>query len=177
MLDLAPPTFHGRVIPCEVPEIICWEIEIKIEGRTIEPPTETVVYSRMYLGWETGIMMAMEEALARICDMYAKEISKMDNSFHQFGSNSEGWALRTPGLHEGLPWTEIQLEDMESYAFNLENMLRIEMDAADDAKFQLQEKDEKIEQLEDTIHKLKDKNKSLEAANDKLTGKVEDQEA
>jgi hypothetical protein len=34
----------------------------------------------MYPGWETGIMMAMEEALARICDMYAKEISKMDNS-------------------------------------------------------------------------------------------------
>jgi hypothetical protein len=27
MLDLAPPTFHGRVIPCEVPEIIRWEIE------------------------------------------------------------------------------------------------------------------------------------------------------
>jgi hypothetical protein len=70
--------------------------------------------------------------------MYAKEISKMDNSFRQFGRrNSEGWALRTPGLREGLPRTEIQLEDMESYAFNLEHMLRIEMDATDDAKYQL----------------------------------------
>jgi hypothetical protein len=59
MLDLAPPTFRGRVIPCEVPEIIRWEIETKIEGRTIEPPTKTVLYSRMYPGWETGIMMAM----------------------------------------------------------------------------------------------------------------------
>jgi hypothetical protein len=70
MLDLAPPTFRGRVIPCEVPEIIRWEIEMRIKGRTIEPPTETVMYSRIYPSWETGIMMAMEEALARICGMY-----------------------------------------------------------------------------------------------------------
>jgi chromosome segregation ATPase len=130
----------------------------------------------MYPGWETGVRMAMEEALAR-CDMYSKDISKMDTSFRQFGRrNSEGWAMRTPGLREGLPWTEIQLEDMESYAFSLEHLLCIEMDAMDDAKNQLQEREEKIEQLEDTIQKLKDKKKSLEVANDKLTSKVEDQE-
>jgi hypothetical protein len=92
-------------------------------------------------------MMAMEEALARICGMYVQEISELNNSIHQFGRrNSDGWALRTPGLCEGLPWTEIQLEDMESYAFNMEHMLRSEMDATDDAMYQLQEKDEKIEQ-------------------------------
>jgi hypothetical protein len=66
---------------------------------------------------------------------------------------------------------------MESYVFNLEHMLRSEMDATDDAKYQLLEKDEKIEQLENTIEKLKEKNKSLEVTNDKLAGKVEDQEA
>jgi DNA repair exonuclease SbcCD ATPase subunit len=76
----------------------------------------------------------------------------------------------------GLPWTEIQLEDMESYAFNLEHLLRIEMDTTDDAKQLLQEREEKIEQLEDIIQKLKDKKKTLEAANDKLTYKTEDQE-
>jgi hypothetical protein len=74
MLDLTPPTFRGRVIPCEVPEIIHWEIETRIEGRTIDPPTETVVYSRMHPGWDTGILMAMEEALARIYGMYIQEI-------------------------------------------------------------------------------------------------------
>jgi hypothetical protein len=164
------------VIPCEIPEINRWEIETKIKGRTIEPPTETVVYSRMYPGWETGIMMAMEEALARIYEMYVKEIIEMDNSFHQFGRrNHEGWALSTPGLREGLPWTEIQLEDMETYAFNMELMLRDEMDATDDAKYQLREKDEKIEQLENTIQKLKEKNTSLEATNDKLAFKTKDQ--
>jgi predicted RNase H-like nuclease (RuvC/YqgF family) len=66
---------------------------------------------------------------------------------------------------------------MGSYAFNLEDMLHSEMDATDDAKYQLLQKDEKIEQLENTIEKLKEKNKSLETANDKLTGKVEDQGA
>jgi hypothetical protein len=34
---------------------------------------------------------------------------------------------------------------MESYAFNLEHMLHSEMDATNDAKYQLKEKDEKIE--------------------------------
>jgi hypothetical protein len=132
----------------------------------------------MYPGWETGVLMAMEEALARICGMYIQEISELDNSIHQFRRrNPDGWALRTLGRREDLPWTEIQLEDMESYAFNLEHMLCSEMDATDDAKYQLQEKDEKIEQLENTIQKLKEKNKSLEVANDKLSGKVEDQEA
>jgi hypothetical protein len=174
-LDLAHPCSRGRVISYEIPEINRWEIEMKIKGRTIEPPTETMVYSRMYPSWETGIMMAMEEALARICGMYVQEISEMDNSFHQFGRrNSDGWALSTPGLREGLPWTEIQLEDMEGYAFNMELMLHNEMDATDDTTYQLQEKDEKIEQLENTIQKLKEKNQSLEATNDKLAFKTED---
>jgi hypothetical protein len=82
MLNLTPPTFWGRVIPCVVPEIVRWEIETRIEGRTIDTPTETVVYSRMYPSWETGVLMAMEEALARICGMYVQEISELDNSIH-----------------------------------------------------------------------------------------------
>jgi hypothetical protein len=162
------------VIPCEIPEINRWEIETKIKGRTIDPPMETVVYARRYPGWETGIMMAMEEALAHICGMYPKEIFDMDNTFQQFGRrNHEGWALSTPGYREGLPWTEIQLEDMETYAFNMEIMLRDEMDAADNARHQLQERDEKIEQLENTIQKLREKNASLEATNDKLASNTE----
>jgi TolA-binding protein len=63
---------------------------------------------------------------------------------------------------------------METYAFNMELMLHNEMDATDDAKYQLQENDGKIEQLEDTIQKLKEKNASLEATNDKLAFKIED---
>jgi hypothetical protein len=36
----------------------------------------------MYPGWETGVMMAMEAALARICGMYVQEISEMNNSIY-----------------------------------------------------------------------------------------------
>jgi hypothetical protein len=56
MLDLAPSMFCGRVLPCDIPEVIRWEIETKVEGHTIEPTTETVVYSRMYPGWEIGVV-------------------------------------------------------------------------------------------------------------------------
>jgi hypothetical protein len=88
---------------------------------------EIVVYSRMYPGWEIRVMMAMEEALARIYDMYSKEISKICTSFHQFGRrNSEGWPMRTLEICGGLPWTEIQLEDIERFSFNLDHLLRIE---------------------------------------------------
>jgi TolA-binding protein len=66
---------------------------------------------------------------------------------------------------------------METYAFNMEIMLHNEMDATDDAKYQLRENDEKIDQLENTIQKLKEKNASLEATNDKLASKTEDQTA
>jgi hypothetical protein len=66
---------------------------------------------------------------------------------------------------------------METYAFNMEIMLHDEMDATDDAKNQLQEKEEKIDQLESTIQKLKEKNALLDAINDKLTAKTEDQTA
>jgi hypothetical protein len=82
MLNLTPPTFLGRVIPCVVPEIVRWEIKTRIEGHTIDTPTETVVYSRMYPGWETGVLMAMEEALAHICGIYLQEISELNNSIH-----------------------------------------------------------------------------------------------
>jgi predicted RNase H-like nuclease (RuvC/YqgF family) len=64
---------------------------------------------------------------------------------------------------------------METYAFNMETLLHDEMDATDNAKYQLREKEEKIDQLENTIQKLKEKNALLEAINDNLKAKTEDQ--
>jgi hypothetical protein len=123
----------------------------------------------MYPAWETGVVMAMEEALACICEMYSKEIFKLGTSFHLFGRrNSDVWPMRTPRNHGSLPWTEVQLEDMEGHVYNLDHLLHVEMDATDDAKELLQERQEKIELLENTIQKLKDKKKALEVANDKL---------
>jgi hypothetical protein len=137
-----------------------------------------VVYARRYPSWEIGVVMAMQEALARICETYSKEIFNLGMPFHLFGRrNSEGWPMRTLGDHEIVPWTEIQLEDMEAHVYIIEHLHLAEMDAIDDAKDLLQERQEKIEQLEDIVQKLKDKNKALEATNDKLVFKIEAQEA
>jgi hypothetical protein len=158
MLNLAPPTFHGRELLSSIPGRTRWLIETKIKGNTIEPPTETMVYARRYPSWEIGMVMAMEEALARICETYSKEIFDLGTPFHLFGRrNSEGCPMRTPGNRAMVPWIEVQLEDMEGHVYNLEHLLLAEMDTMDNAKNLLQERQEKIEQLEDIVQKLKDK--------------------
>jgi hypothetical protein len=85
--------------------------------------------------------------------------------------------MRTLGDRATVPWTEIQLEDMEAHVYSMEHLLLAKMDATDNAKDLLEERQERIEQLKDTVHKLKDKKKALEATNDKLVFKIETQEA
>jgi hypothetical protein len=136
-----------------------------------------VVYARRYSSWELGVVMTMQEALARICETYSKEIFNLDMPFHLFGRrNSEGWPMRTLGNCATLPWSEIQFEDMEGHIYSLELALHAEMDAIDDVKDLLQERQERIELLEDMILKMKDKHETLEATNDKLVFKIEAQE-
>jgi hypothetical protein len=84
--------------------------------------------------------MAMQEVLARICNMYADNISKKNCSFHLFGRrNSDGWPMRTPESRGTLLWTKIQLEDMETHVYNLEHLLCGEMKSSDEAKELLHE--------------------------------------
>jgi hypothetical protein len=110
-------------------------IESKIKGCTIDPSTETVVYTRRYSSWEIGVVMVMKETLARICETYSKEIFNLGMPFHLFGRrNSEGWPMRTLGNHATVPWTEIQFVNMEGHVYSLEHALHAEMDAIDDAK-------------------------------------------
>jgi hypothetical protein len=178
MLNLAPPTFSGRVLQCGIPGRTWWLIESKIKGRTIEPPTKTMIYARRYPSWEIGVVMAMQEALARICETYSKEIFDLGMPFHLSGRrNSKGLLMRTLGDRAIVPWTEIQLEDMEAHVYSIEHLLLAEMDAIDNSKDLLQERQENIEQLEDIIQKMKDKHKTLEATNDKLVFKTDAQEA
>jgi hypothetical protein len=98
MLNLAPPKLRGRELQSGVPGRTQWLIESKITGRTIEPPTKTVVYVRRYPPWEIGVVMAMQEVLAHICETYSKEIFDLGTPFHLFGRrNFEGWPMRTLG--------------------------------------------------------------------------------
>jgi hypothetical protein len=136
MLNLAPPTFRGRASQSGIPGRTWWLIETKIKGHTIEPPTKMVVYARRYPSWDIGVVMAMPEALARVCETYSKEIFNLGMPFHLFGRRySEGWPMRTPGNRATVPWTEIQFEDMEEHIYNLEDALHAEMDAIDDEGF------------------------------------------
>jgi hypothetical protein len=66
---------------------------------------------------------------------------------------------------------------MEGHVYNLEHALHVEIDAIDDAKDLLQERQERMELLEDMMLKMKDKQKTLEEINDKLVFKTEAQEA
>jgi hypothetical protein len=66
---------------------------------------------------------------------------------------------------------------MEGRICSLEHTLHAEMDAIDDAKDLLKERQERIELSEDMILKMKDKHETLEATNDKLVFKIEAQEA
>jgi hypothetical protein len=110
--------------------------------------------------------------------MYASDISKKNCSFHIFGRrNSDGCPMRTLGSRGTLPWTEIPLEDMEAYVYNLEHLLRAEMKSSDEAKELLHENQERIHLLENTILKLGDKKDALEAANQKLRDKTLNQDA
>jgi TolA-binding protein len=137
-----------------------------------------MVYVRKYSSWEIGVVMAMQEAFAHICETYSNEIFDMGMAFHLFGRHSsEGWPMRTPGNRAAVPWTKIQFEDMEGHVYSLEHALHADMDAIDDAKDLLQERQERIEQLEDIILKMTDKQKTLVATNDKLVFKTKTQEA
>jgi hypothetical protein len=66
---------------------------------------------------------------------------------------------------------------MEGHIYSLDHALHAEMDAIDDAKDLLQERQEKIELLEAIILKMKNKQKTLEETNDELVFKTEAQEA
>jgi hypothetical protein len=89
--------------------------------------------------------MAMQEALARICETYSKEIFDLGILFHLFGRrNSKGWPMRTPGNRGTVPWTEIKLEDMEAHVYIIEHLLLAEMDAIDNAKDLLQERQKRL---------------------------------
>ncbi|KAK1618871.1 hypothetical protein QYE76_024388 [Lolium multiflorum] len=176
--------FRGRLLPSDVPTVDRWEIETTIEGRLIEPVTNTVVYLKRYPSWEDGVVMAMQEALARIVCMHGDSID-VESGRQFFGRRSSlGLPMRTSGSREGLSWIQIQFEDMERYAYKVETLLRAEMCDLDFAKHTLTENNKKYKELERLIEWLADKrdalfneNVQLKKDNEKLLDKTLDQEA
>ena len=128
--------------------------------------------------------MAMQEALARICDIYSESMPE-GSSCYIFGRrNQDGMPVRTAGDRLGLRWSEIQFEDLEGHVYNLEEMLRTEMEELDWAKGLLQQNKERIIQAERAVEwlgdqrdKLRNDNYKLKNVNEKLEDKALSQEA
>ena len=167
-LSLGTPMFRGRVMPPGTPSEGRWEIETRIRGCPIETYTDNEIYWNKYPDWKTGLEMAMQNALARMCHMYRGEIP---DSFRHFGRrNGVGQPVRTMGDRAGMTWCGIVFEDTECHIASLEKVLRREMSLRDQEK-------RRISLLENTILNMGKRIDELERNNDKLKDTVQDKEA
>jgi hypothetical protein len=176
-LSIRAPMFRGRAVISDVHIVERWEIETTIEGRLVQPVTDTVVYLKTYPDWEDGVVMAMQEALARIVYRYENDIDE-DSDIQYFGRrNSAGFCFRTKGNREGMTWTAIQFEDMERYARKMEHHLRMEMNNCDLTKQILQENNLKYYELKEQRDELDAEVVQLKADNEKLQDETFKQQA
>jgi hypothetical protein len=109
--------------------------------------------------------MAMQETLACVINMHGESVDE-ESSYQFFGRrNLNGIPMRTPGSCANLPWIEIQFQDMETHASNMEKMLRTEMYNLDWSKKILQQNNEKYHQLKKLVGWLGNKRDQLYADN------------
>jgi hypothetical protein len=126
-LDLPPPEFRGKQLPPMAPEDHCWLIEATVRGRRVKPETHDIVFYKESPNWDSGVEMAMQEALARTVQTYRHQISP-DSSFYVFGRRfHDGTANRTGGDRAGMNYRDIQMEDLECHIVNLEDNLAVQM--------------------------------------------------
>jgi hypothetical protein len=176
-LSIRAPMFRGRAVISDVHVVERWEIETTIEGRLVQPVTDTVVYLKTYPDWEDGVVMAMQEALARIVYRYENDIDE-DSDIQYFGRrNSAGICFRTKGNREGMTWTAIQFEDMERYARKMEHHLSMEMNNCDLTKQILQENNLKYYELKEQRDELDAEVVQLKEDNEKLQDETFKQQA
>ena len=114
LLNLIPPIFKGRLIPSEIPNVQRWEIETEILSRPTGIPTAPIVYREVYTSWEMGLMMAKQEALARICEQYHELLPP--GSLHRcFGRRGATGLLHWSGNdHKDMSLMALQFEDLEA---------------------------------------------------------------
>ncbi|KAK1644055.1 hypothetical protein QYE76_061860 [Lolium multiflorum] len=176
-LSIRAPMFRGRAVISDVHTVERWEIETTIEGRLVQPTTDTVVYLKTYPDWEDGVVMAMQEALARIVYRYRNDIDE-DSDIQHFGHRSSaGFCIRTKGNREGMTWTAIQFEDMERYAQKMEHHLRLEMKDCDLIKQILQENNLKYYEMKEQRDELDAEVAQLKTDNEKLQDETFKQQA
>ena len=184
VLSLVPPIFKGRVVPSDVPTVHRWEIEIEVLSRPIGTPTAPIVFKKKYTSWGTGLLMAKQEALSRICEQYF-ELLPPESIYRRFGKrDAQGMPYWTVEGRKDLDIFELHLEDLETLLYRTGYELRAEMMVLDQAKelveaqrVQIETAEELAEAQEAQKQKLMEDNQKLEAENLKLGNKVDQQQA
>ena len=89
LLNLIPPIFKGRLVPSEIPNVQRWEIETEILSRPTGIPTAPIVYRKVYTTWETGLLLAKQEALSLIYEEYHQLLPQgsLHRRFGRHGAN------------------------------------------------------------------------------------------
>ena len=168
LLNLVPPIFKGRQIPSEIPNVQRWEIETEILSRPTGIPTAPIVYRKVYTCWEMGLMIAKQEALARICEEYHHLLPQ--GSLHRcFGRRgATGLPYWSGNDRKDMTLMALQFEDLEVTIHRAVTLLGAESRVVDQSKELIAEQKKRIATVEGVIVSQEDKKEKLEVAHQKL---------
>ncbi|CAM0881272.1 unnamed protein product [Alopecurus aequalis] len=134
LLKIPIPMFRGKELPSNLPGANRWEIATIILKDPSKPNTKQACYTTYCPDWDTGLDMAMHEAMSRLTHLYFEELPH-DSLFRRFGKrNCHGVALHTVVERRGMDPTLLQFQDLECYTYKLEEILEKEMIENDEAK-------------------------------------------
>src|SRR5664279_4577670 len=83
LVGISVPKFRGKLLYKEH-GIERWLIETRIPGRKDDPAAEDMVYETRYPNWECSVEIAMQGAMAHICNEVRFFIPR-DSHFRHFG--------------------------------------------------------------------------------------------
>ena len=160
-VGIPPPHFYGKREYDDYNGAEKWQITTYIPGRNTDAHDLGMVYTIPYPDFEVSVGMAMQGAIARICNRYRAHITH-GSVFRLFGERYEtGEAFDRWDQH--LTAIRSHFMEREFMAVDIEVMMQRQIAVIDSQR-------ERIKKLERTILKLSDHK-------DELLGKVEDKEA
>lgn len=157
-VGIPPPHFYGKKEFEEPNESEKWEITTLIHACEVDPLDEDLEYTQTYPDFECSVALAMQGAIARICNKYRPHIPQ-GSVFALFGERNEAGDV-IPHFHQ-LPLIQHHLMEREFVAMNMEILMRRQISVIDAQR-------ERIASLERTVLRLGDrKDELLDQAQDR----------
>ena len=164
------PSFRGKLLWKEG-DIERWTIETTIPGRMFDPNPEEFVYEEDYPDWEYSVEIAMQGAIARICQKYRKLIPSDSSTLYYGRRHMDG----TPVAHvEGigrLLAVKQYLVDREVSSARMEGMMREGMRYVDHAREAIHEANTKLDNCEKALEWISDNRQKLQVENRGLSNR------